>query len=221
MAVFSYFRDLRYDEGMKKVRLSMSVIVLAALTAMTGCSSASQEEQKEVSEFYTEFVEQATSLDPTAIADTYTELAKKDYEGQPAPAVRDQIFKKFDAIDPEFFSSLHLKDSSYSDVGKTYSNILLLSSANGGEGVEVVMPLDAITSHKDDKLGEVYEIDRSKITAVIPEPMSPKITRANRNGLQPVKIIKDGDTWKVVADSGMLTEVGIPLDEKITAPGEK
>jgi hypothetical protein len=129
------------------------------------------------------------------------------------------MFARFNRINPDFFSKVQLTDSTYSEEGKAYSTILLLSLATRGEGVEITMPSDAVTSYKDDKLGKrVYEIDRKQITAVVPESLESKITRQDRNGLSPVKIIKDGDAWKVIADNNMLSEIGTPVSEKITAP---
>jgi hypothetical protein len=132
------------------------------------------------------------------------------------------MFAAFNNVSPDFFSKIHMTDSSYAEVGQTYSNILLLSLATQGTGVEETMPTDAVSVRKDEKLGKmVYEIDRTKITATVPEDLNSKITRPNRNGLAPVKFIKDGDSWKVIADKNMLTEIGIPLDEKISAPTTK
>jgi len=129
-----------------------------------------------------------------------------------------KLFAKFNAINPAFFSKIQLTDSSNSEVGKTYSTILLLSLATDGTGVDVTMPLDAVSSYQDGKLGQVYAIDRTKITATVPEGLGTKIKRSARNDLAPVKLIKDGNSWKVIADSNMLTEIGTPLSEQITAP---
>lgn len=204
---------------MKKMRTLIAVVLAGLLTFMaSGCSSVSQSEQEEVVEFYRTFAKEATSLNAADIEQAYEELGQEEFAGQDSNKVRDVMFAKFETINPDFFAKIHLTDSTYAEAGKTYSTILLLSLATEGEGVEVTMPLDAVTSHKDDKLGVVYEIDRSKITATVSESLAGKVTRANRNGLAPVRIIKDGDSWKILADNNMLTEIGVPLSEKISGP---
>lgn len=204
---------------MKKMRTLIAVVLAGLLAVMaSGCSSVSQSEQKEVVDFYRTFAKEATSLDPESIQSIYDELGEEDFGGQDSNKVRDLMFAKFETIDPDFFSKVHLTDSTYAEAGKTYATILLFSLATGGEGVEVTMPLDAVTSHKDDKLGVVYEIDRAKVTATVSESLADKVTRANRNGLAPVRIIKKDDSWKVLADNSMLTEIGVPLNEKISGP---
>jgi ABC-type glycerol-3-phosphate transport system substrate-binding protein len=205
---------------MKKVRIVV-MLILAGLFAslVAGCNAVSSDEKKEIVAFYTEFAKEATSLDSEQIAKTYTSLAGQDFTGQSFSDTREKMFKQFAAINPDFFAKMHLTGSSYSEVGKSYSTVLLLSLATEGTGVEVVMPSNAVTSYQDEKLGKrVYEIDRTKITATVPEALASKITRPNRNGLAPVKIIKDGESWKVLADNNMLTEIGIPLKEKISTP---
>lgn len=198
------------------------MVILAGLFAglLSGCSTVSGSEKKEIVQFYTGFVKEATSLDSAQINKVYSDLKGQDFSGQSSSNVRAKMFAEFDKINPDFFSKLHLTDSTYAEVGKTYSTILRLSlAADSIDGVEVTMPSDAVTAYKDDKLGRmVYEIDRTKITAVVSEEMGRKITRPNRNGLAPVRIIKDGDSWKVLADNNMLSEVGVPLDENISAP---
>lgn len=206
---------------MKRIKIVVMVI-LAGLFAsfVTGCASPSQSEKKEIAAFYTNFVREATSLDSTQIKEVYTGLAEQSFEGQDANTVREKMFAKFNTINPELFSKVHLTDSTYAEVGKTYSTILLFSLATDGVGVELTMPLDAVTSHKDDKLGKrIYEIDRSKITATVPEALGEKIDRpSNRKILTPVKLVKDGESWKVLADNNMLTEIGVPLSDKISSP---
>ena len=206
---------------MDKVKVLLALVLAAVIAFVSaGCSSSvSQDEQSEAVEFYRTFVLEGTSLDPVEISRVYSELAEKDFEGQNANKVRDQMFARFDSINPEFFSKMHLTDSSYAEAGKTYSTILLMSLATGGQGVEVTMPLDAVTSYNDNELGQrVYEIDRTKITATVSESLALKVTRPNRNGLAPVRLIKEEGQWKVIADNNMLTEIGIPQSEKISGP---
>lgn len=172
--------------------------------------------------FYIGFAKEATSLDAAQIRAKYSGLASEDFTGQNANAAREKMFSEFNAIHPEFFSKLHLTDSSYAEVGKTYSTILLMSLATEGTGIDLTMPIDAVSAHQDEKLGRmVYEIDRSKITATVPESVSDKITRSDRLTLTPLRIIKDGDSWKVLADNNMLSEIGTPVAGKISAPTTK
>lgn len=212
---------------MKKFQKKIRVLVTVILTMMmafvvSGCSYISQDEKGEVVNFYISFAEEATSLDPVKIRDAYTGLSEQNFEGQSSNAVRDRMFAKFNTINPELFSKIHYTDSSYTEVGKTYSSILLMSLATEGKSVDVTMPFDAVSVYNDEKLGKkVYEIDRSKITATVPEPLAPKLDRPNRIGLAPVKLIKDGESWKILADGNMLTEIGVPLSEKIAAPDTK
>lgn len=205
---------------MKRIRFVI-MLILAGLFAslVTGCSSISQKDKKEVVNFYIGFAKQATSLDAAQIKERYSGLAAQNFTGQNANTVRDKMFAEFDAINPDLFSKLHLTDSSYSEVGKTYSTILLLSLAADGEGVDLTMPIDAVSARQDEKLGRiVYEIDRSKITATVPEGLSAKVTRPDRKTLEPVRLIKDGSSWKVLATSNLLAEIGVPVTEKISAP---
>lgn len=200
------------------------MIILAGLLAVSvgGCASPSQKEKEQVVDFYIAFAKEATSLDSAQINAKYSGLASQNFTGQSASTVRDKMFAEFDTINPDLFSKLHLTDSTYSEVGRTYSTILLLSLATGGKGVDLTMPIDAVSAHKDEKLGRmVYEIDRSKITATVPEALSHKITRPDRKSLPPVKLIKEGDSWKVVAESNLLAEIGVPMSEKISAPTTK
>lgn len=208
---------------MKRIKFAIMLILAGLVVSlMTGCSSPSQKDKKDIVDFYIGFVKEATSLDTAQIKAKYSGLAAQNFTGQNANTVRDKMFAEFDAINPDFFSKLHLTDSTYSEVGKTYSTILLMSLAADGNGVDLTMPIDAVSAHQDEKLGRmVYEIDRSKITATVPEDLSAKVTRSDRNTLVPVRIIKDGDSWKVLADNNMLTEVGVPITEKISAPTTK
>lgn len=208
---------------MKRIRFVV-MIILAGLFAsfVTGCASPSQKEKEQVVDFYIAFAKEATSLDSAQINAKYSELAAQNFTGQSANSVRDKMFAEFDSLNPELFSKLHLTDSSYSEVGKTYSTILLLSLATGGKGVDVTMPIDAVSARKDEKLGRmVYEIDRSKITATVPEDLLSKVTRPDRKSLPPVKLVKEGDSWKIMAESNLLAEIGVPKTEKISAPTTK
>lgn len=171
--------------------------------------------------FYIGFAKEATSLDSSQIRAKYSVLAGEDFTGQNANAARDKMFSEFNSINPEFFTKLHLTDSSYAEVGKTYSTILLMSLATGGTGIDLTMPIDAVSAHQDEKLGMVYEIDRSKITATVPEDVAAKITRSDRLTLSPIRIIKDGGSWKVLADNNMLSEIGSPIAGKISASTTK
>jgi hypothetical protein len=102
-------------------------------------------------------------------------------------------------------------NSTDTEIGSSYANILLLSLGAGGEGVKASLPpLDAVTSYDDKALGKkVYEIDRNRIEVEVPRDLESKVAHSGKS-LSPVKIVKDGDSWKVVADSNMLTEIGIP-----------
>lgn len=199
---------------MKRIQIVVMVIFAGLFAAVfTGCASPSQSEKEEVVAFYMDFAKEATSLDSTQIKKTYEDLA-----GKSADTAKEEVFAQFDALNPEFFNKLHLTDSTYAEVGKTYSIILQLSLATEGEGVDLTMPLDAVTSYEDKKVGKrVYEIDRKKITATVTETLGLKVARVSRSAMEPVKLIKDGNSWKVLADSNMLTEVGVPVSEKISA----
>lgn len=206
---------------MKRIKIVVMVILAGLFASVaTGCASPSQSEKKEIAAFYTEFANEATSLDSAQINEIYTGLAGQDFEGQNSNTVREKMFAQFNTLNPELFSNIHLTDSTYAEVGKTYSTILLFSLATDGAGIELTMPLDAVTSREDEKLGKrVYEIDRSKITATVPEALGTKITRpSDRKTLTPVKLIKDGESWKVLADNNMFTEIGVPLSDKISSP---
>lgn len=198
---------------MKRIQIVVMVIFAGLLASVfTGCASPSQDEKEEIVAFYIDFAKEATSLDAEQIKKTYDDLAAR-----PADTAKEDVFAQFDTLNPEFFSRLHLTDSTYAEVGKTYSTILQLSLAAEGEGVDLTMPLDAITSYEDKKLGKrIYEIDRKKITATVTETLGLKVARVSRPSLEPVKLIKDGDSWKVLADNNMLTEIGTPLSEKIS-----
>lgn len=199
---------------MKRIQIVVMVIFAGLFASVvTGCASPSQSEKEEVVAFYMDFAKEATSLDSAQIKKTYEDLA-----GKSADTAKEEVFAQFDALNPEFFNKLHLTDSTYAEVGKTYSIILQLSLATEGEGVDLTMPLDAVTSYEDKKVGKrVYEIDRKKITATVTETLGMKVARVSRSTMEPVKLIKDGNSWKVLADSNMLTEVGVPVSEKISA----
>jgi FlaG/FlaF family flagellin (archaellin) len=204
---------------MNRIKIVVMVILAGLFASLvTGCSSPSQSEKEDIVAFYIEFAKEATSLDSAQIREIYAGLAEQDFAGQPSNTVRDKMFAQFNTMNPEFFSKIHLTDSTYAEVGKTYSLILLHSLATEGEGVDITMPSDAVTSYEDEKLGKrVYEIDRKKITATVSESLATKLDRSTRSSLEPVKLIKDGESWKVLADDKMLTEIGTPLSEKISA----
>lgn len=201
------------------------MLILAGLftSLMTGCSSPAQPSQKEKEEivnFYIGFAKDATSLDSALIKEKYSGLAAQNFAGQGANGARDKMLAEFNSIKPDLFSKLYLGGASNGAVANSYLTILLLSLASESEGVDVTMPIDAVSVIKDEKLGVVYEIDRSKITATVPENLSSKVTRPERNTLSPVKLIKDKEdgSWKVLASTNLLAEIGIPISEKISTP---
>lgn len=170
--------------------------------------------------FYIGFAKDATSLDSALIKEKYSGLAAQNFAGQGANGARDKMLAEFNSIKPDLFSKLYLGGASNGAVANSYLTILLLSLASESEGVDVTMPIDAVSVIKDEKLGVVYEIDRSKITATVPENLSSKVTRPERNTLSPVKLIKDKEdgSWKVLASTNLLAEIGIPISEKISTP---
>lgn len=201
------------------------MLILAGLftSLMAGCSSPAQPSQKEKEEivnFYIGFAKDATSLDSALIKEKYSGLAAQNFAGQGANGARDKMLAEFNSIKPDLFSKLYLGGASNGAVANSYLTILLLSLASESEGVDVTMPIDAVSVIKDEKLGVVYEIDRSKITATVPENLSSKVTRPERNTLSPVKLIKDKEdgSWKVLASTNLLAEIGIPISEKISTP---
>lgn len=205
---------------MRRINFVVMVVLAAMVTGFgTSCSAPSQGDKEQLVNFYIGFAKEATSLDYVAIKEKYAVLAERDSNDGSENLAKSEVFAEFDTINPSFFSKLHLTDSSYSEVGSAYSSILLLSLATEGKGVEVTMPIDAVTTYQDEELGRtVYEIDRSKITATVPEYLASKVTRVVRKSLAPVRIVKEGQSWKVIADKEMLTEIGAPLSEEISAP---
>jgi hypothetical protein len=209
---------------MKRIRFTVMLILAGLLASlMTGCSSPAQPSQKEKEEivnFYIGFAKEATSLDSALIREKYSGLAAQNFAGQGANGARDKMLSEFNSIKPELFSKLYLGGASNGAVANTYLTVLLLSLASESKGVDITMPIDAVSVVKDEKLGIVYEIDRSKITATVPENLSSKITRPDRKTLSPVKLIKDKEdnSWKVVASTNLLAEIGIPISEKISTP---
>lgn len=193
---------------MKRIQM-VSLMLLAASFASVASGSVSpfQKDKHEVAVFYDEFVQEATNLDVEKIRDVYASIGQK----LTGKAVRDQMSIRYDPINPELFAKMYVTNSTDSEIGSSYANILLLSLGAGGEGVQASLPpLDAVTSYDDKALGrKVYEIDRNRIEVEVPRDLAAKVTRSGK-GLSPVRIVKDGDSWKVVADSNMLTEIGIP-----------
>lgn len=192
---------------MKRIQM-VSLMLLAASFASVASGSVSpfQKDKHEVAVFYDEFVQEATNLDVEKIRDVYASIGQK----LTGKAVRDMSIR-YDPINPELFAKVYVANSTDSEIGSSYANILLLSLGAGGEGVQASLPpLDAVTSYDDKALGrKVYEIDRNRIEVEVPRDLAAKVSHSGKS-LSPVRIVKDGDSWKVVADSNMLTEIGIP-----------
>jgi hypothetical protein len=194
---------------MKRIQFVILMLLAASFASITtGSVSPFQKDKHEVAVFYDEFVQESTALDVEKIRDVYASLGQK----LTGKAARDQMFRRYDTINPELFSKVYMTNSTEAEVGSSYANILLLSLAAGGEKVEASLPpQDAVTSYDDDKLGKkVYEINRNMIEVEVPKDLASKVTRSGRNSLSPVRIVKDGESWKVIADVNMLTEIGIP-----------
>lgn len=189
--------------------------VIASL--LSGCS-VSQEEPSDVAAFYQVFVEDATSLDSERIQAVYAELAEENFMGQESNDVREKIFDRFNSINPDLFSKIHFDDSTYQDSGTVYSRVLLLSIAAKDSSVDITVPEEAVTVSYDDILKmDVYEIDRKEIEITFPDSLGVLLDRQTEKSLKPVRIVKVDGSLKVVADGNMLTEVGIPLSNKIEA----
>ena len=204
---------------MRKVKFLVPILLAAVLAQLlSGCGSVSQSDRQAIAQFYIGFVKQGTALNPQSISDVYAK-ASSGQAGAGSNSVTDQ----FKTINPDFFGKLSTDGVSSTDVGKAYSNILLLSLAAcaGGapQGIDVTFPLDAITVKQDDRLGTVYLIDRSKVTVTFPDLMASMVDRpTKKSSLPPVKVVKDGNGWKVVADGTMFSEIGAPKPDQIVAP---
>lgn len=181
---------------------------------LAGCTPEPPDGVKtDVVNFYSDFVFQATSLDPEEIKDVYAKLAEQDaaglFEGEPSDAVRDTIFQEFRTLNPELFDSLYTDGVSYDVLGAAYSNILLMSLATQGNGVVAEMPLDAVTYDAGD--GE-YSINRYLITAPVPLVAESLVT-PYEGELPPVVLKKTLEGWRVVPDMYLLYEIGVPEAE--------
>lgn len=192
----------------------LGMVMLASLSA---CSTADKDNatKAEVIAFYTEYVSEATSIDNTAINTAYDELRAEDFTGQDTNTARDAIFERFYQVDTKLFDKLAVEYATYDDVGTTYTSVMLMSLATEAQPVVTAMPVDAVTVIHDDELDlTVYEIDRSKITAPLPLFAKSKVTEVKKADLtNPVRIIKDGSTWKIIPDGSSLNEIGIPNEK--------
>lgn len=199
---------------MKKLKIIVTALLAVVMLAtLTSCGVMTKNEKTELAAFYSTFVEEATTLDPVKVKEAYDELAakSKDFEGQDSNKVRDLMFSRFQQVNPEFFSKLYTEGVSYSDVGNAYSKILLIALASQGQKSTVDFPLDAISVSYDKNLKRnVYSIDRTLMTAVVPLTVEGQVTQPKKQGLAPVKLVKMGDTWQVVADANVLSEIGVP-----------
>jgi competence protein ComGC len=196
----------------------IAVVVFAlvlVLSIVRGSGQLESNQKRQVVSFYSSFIEEATSLDKDKINTAYSDLKAEGFEGQSTNAVRDKIFARFSEVDPDLFSKFAVEYATYDDVGTAYSNVLLMSLATGGKGIEPVLPTDAVTIKQDDELNRtVYEIDRSKITAPVPLLAQSLVTKVDLDDIPPIKIIKSGSDWKIIPDSSFLNEIGIPNEGK-------
>jgi hypothetical protein len=196
----------------------IAVVVFAlvlVLTIVRGSGELESIKKRQVVSFYSSFIEEATSLDKDKINTAYADLKAEGFEGQSTNAVRDKIFARFSEVDPDLFAKFAVEYATYDDVGTAYTNVLLMSLATGGTGIEPVLPTDAVTIKQDDELNRtVYEIDRSKITAPVPLLAQSLVTKVDLDDIPPIKIIKSGSDWKIIPDSSFLNEIGIPNEGK-------
>tara|TARA_B100001146_G_C16144391_1_gene418207 strand:+ start:414 stop:1022 length:609 start_codon:yes stop_codon:yes gene_type:complete len=193
------------------IRFVAAFSVLIGVFVFSGCTpDAPSAVKTDAINFYSDFVLQATSLNPADIQTVYDEFSNQDaggmFAGQPTDTVRDLIFQGFSELNPELFGSLYTKDVSYNDLGAAYSNILLMSLATQGNGVVAEMPLDAVTY---DAENDVFLIDRNMVTAPVPL-VAESLVSQYEGELPPVTLKITLDGWKVIPDSYMLYEVGVP-----------
>ena len=197
--------------------VTASMLSLTLLVSVSACSTSAQDNatKTKVADFYSEYVKEATTIDNATINAAYDELSAQNFEGQATNTARDAIFARFYEIDPDLFDKLAVEYATYDEVGTTFTSILLMSLATQSTAVIAEMPTDAVTITQDEDLGlTVYEIDRSKITAPLPLFAQSKVTKLDKADLtKPVRIIKDGSTWKIIPDDASLNEIGIPNEE--------
>lgn len=198
-------------------RILASVLTITGLLLLTACAPQSQQEEfKEVAAFYREFVEESSTLQPQHIKAKYEEIKAEKLEdkyGDPA-VLKEQIFLRFNTLNPELFNQLAVEYGTWAGVGSTYVRILGLSLATEGEAVKVDFPLDAVSKQYDATLDrEVYSISMSKITATLPPPASLVMeTPHDREGLGEVRIIKTGNSYQIVPTTNMFAETGLQDD---------
>jgi hypothetical protein len=195
---------------------STAAVMAVILFGLTGCNSSAVPtgQKQQIAEFYSEYVEEATSLDTKKINTVYDSLKNQSFEGQQTDTARENIFKQFATVDPDLFDKLAVQYASYDEVGATYTSILLMSLATNGEPVIAELPLDAITKTQDPELKTtVYEIDRSQITAPVPLTAAGLVTKVDKKALKPVRVVRDGLNWKIVPDASSLNEIGIPNEK--------
>lgn len=191
-----------------RIKLSVSLLLtLCMVGILTACSSSLTDSVKQDAiRFYTSFVQEATSLDPDAVRTAYSDLEKLNLKGQQTDDARDQIFTKFNELNPDLFDKLSVEDASYDVVGATYFNIILMSLNTNGTAVDEVIPTSAVTW--DSSTG-IYSIDRTQITAPVPV-MAESLVTNYEGALPPIQLKKDINGWHIIPDKYMLYEIGVP-----------
>lgn len=191
-----------------RIKLAVSLLLSICMVGLlAACSNQPTDSVKQDAiRFYTSFVQQATSLDPEAVKTAYSDLEKLGLKGQQTDAARDQIFTRFNQLNPDLFKKLAVEDAGYDTVGATYFNIILMSLNTNGNAVDEVIPASAVTWNQSTG---IYSIDRNKITAPVPV-MAESLVKQYDGELPPVQLKKDLNGWHVIPDQYMLYEIGVP-----------
>lgn len=194
--------------------IALSFIVISSLLITTGCSTAQPFTREEVKDFYTQFVQEASSLPPDALRAAYKEISEEAKTSKNNAQLRENALNRIKEVDPDLFNKIYLApdNSNFDQAASLYSTIVLLSLNTNGEPVSVDIDMSGISDWKKtaDYDFPIVEIDRKKIYTSLTAEQGLKISAYHKDALSTLRIGDVQGEMKIIPDSQPLWEIGEP-----------